>query len=110
MAKGPQGRQGSPKDSEVKKLRKKQFDTYMAEKDAQSDKAERLQKTYEGASPKIKSKLEKQFKGVFNPQEMLSSSRRDATKTFMSKGGRVNLRGGGCAKRGVKKNAYGKNS
>ena len=25
-------------------------------------------------------------------------------------GGRVNLRGGGCAKRGVKKNAYGKNS
>ena len=41
---------------------------------------------------------------------MLSSSRRDATKTFMSKGGRVNLRGGGCAKRGVKKNAYGKNS
>ena len=27
-----------------------------------------------------------------------------------SKGGRVNLRGGGCAKRGVKKNAYGKNS
>ena len=27
-----------------------------------------------------------------------------------SKGGRVNLSGGGCAKRGVKKNAYGKNS
>ena len=31
------------------------------------------------------------------------------TKEY-SKGGRVNLRGGGCAKRGVKKNAYGKNS
>ena len=30
-------------------------------------------------------------------------------KEFKS-GGRVNLRGGGCAKRGVKKNAYGKNS
>ena len=30
-------------------------------------------------------------------------------KNFKS-GGRVNLRGGGCAKRGVKKNAYGKNS
>jgi len=28
----------------------------------------------------------------------------------MAKGGRVNLRGGGCVKRGVKKNAYGKNS
>ena len=27
-----------------------------------------------------------------------------------SKGGRVNLRGGGCAIRGLKKNAYGKNS
>jgi hypothetical protein len=30
-------------------------------------------------------------------------------KNFKS-GERVNLRGGGCAKRGVKKNAYGKNS
>jgi hypothetical protein len=28
----------------------------------------------------------------------------------LSKGGRVNFKGGGCAKRGVKKNAYGKNS
>ena len=28
----------------------------------------------------------------------------------MAKGGRVNLRGGGCAKRGIKKNAYGRNS
>jgi hypothetical protein len=27
-----------------------------------------------------------------------------------AKGGRVNLRGGGCAKRGIKKNAYGRNS
>ena len=27
-----------------------------------------------------------------------------------SKGGRVNLKGGGCAIRGLKKNAYGKNS
>ena len=34
---------------------------------------------------------------------------RPSTKLF-NKGGRVNLRGGGCAKRGVKKNAYGKNS
>src|SRR5210317_543462 len=113
MAKGPQGRQGSPKDPEVKKLRKKQFDTYMAEKNAQSDKAERLQKTYEGASPKIKADLEKRFKNVFNPQEMLSSSRRDATKTFMAKGGRVGLKSGskGCklAMKGKGK-AYGKNS
>jgi hypothetical protein len=27
-----------------------------------------------------------------------------------AKGGRVHLRGGGCAKRGIKKNAYGRNS
>ena len=32
MAKGPQGKLGPSKDPEVKKLRKKQFDTYMAEK------------------------------------------------------------------------------
>ena len=31
-------------------------------------------------------------------------------KPKFSKGGRVNLRGGGCAIRGLKKNAYGKNS
>ena len=113
MRKGPQGKLGPSKDPEVKKLRKKQFDTYMAEKGAQFDKAERLQKTYEGASPKIKSKLEKQFKGVFNPQEMLSSSRRDATKTFMAKGGRAGYKDGskGCklAMKGKGK-AYGKNS
>jgi hypothetical protein len=109
MRKGPQGKLGPSKDPEVKKLRKKQFDTYMAEKGAQFDKAERLQKTYEGASPKIKAELEEKFKGVFNPEEMVASSRRDAAKTFKT-GGRVNLRGGGCAKRGVKKNAYGKNS
>jgi len=109
MGKGPQGKLGPSKDPEVKKLRKKQFDTYMAEKDAQSDKAERLQKTYEGASPKIKAELDEKFKGVFNPEEMVASSRRDAAKTFKT-GGRVNLRCGGFAKRGVKKNAYGKNS
>ena len=32
------------------------------------------------------------------------------TPKDMKSGGRVNLRGGGCAKRGVKKNAYGRNS
>jgi hypothetical protein len=31
-------------------------------------------------------------------------------KRNFNKGGRVNLKGGGCAKRGLKKNAYGKNS
>ena len=113
MSRGPQGRQAKPKDSEVKKLRRKQFDTYMTEKDTQFDKAKRVQKTYEGASPNIKKKLEEKFKGVFNPQEMLSSSRRDATKTFMAKGGRAMYKSGGrgckLAMKG-KGRAYGKNS
>jgi hypothetical protein len=113
MRRGPQGRPKPSKDPEVKKLRKKQFDTYMAELDTQFDKAKRVQKTYEGASPKIKTKLEKQFKGVFNPQEMLSSSRRDATKTFMAKGGRAGFKSGskGCklTTKG-RGRAYGKNS
>ena len=34
----------------------------------------------------------------------------DKITTDFAKGGRVNLRGGGCAKRGIKKNAYGRNS
>jgi DNA replicative helicase MCM subunit Mcm2 (Cdc46/Mcm family) len=34
----------------------------------------------------------------------------DKLTTDFQKGGRVNFKGGGCAKRGVKKNAYGKNS
>ena len=34
----------------------------------------------------------------------------DKLTTDFAKGGRVNLRGGGCAKRGIKKNAYGRNS
>jgi len=42
-------------------------------------------------------------------QTMKSKQMTEREGSF-AKGGRVNLRGGGCAKRGVKKNAYGKNS
>ena len=113
MSRGPQGRQVKPKEPKVKKLRKKQFDTYVAEKDTGFKKAQRIQKTYEGASPKIKADLEKRFENVFDPKEMVVSSRRDATKTFMAKGGRAGYRSGGrgckLAMKG-KGRAYGKNS
>jgi len=113
MRRGPQGRPKPSKDPEVKKLRKKQFDTYMAESDTQFDKAKRLSKMYEGASPKIKSDLKKRFEGVFDPKDMIASARRDATKTFMAKGGRAGYKSGskGCklAMKG-KGRAYGKNS
>jgi len=42
-------------------------------------------------------------------QTMKSKQMTEREGSF-AKGGRVNLRGGGCALRGVKKNAYGKNS
>jgi len=97
-----------------KTLGQKQFETYMAEKDTGFKKAQRIQKTYEGASPKIKADLEKRFKNVFNPKEMVVSSRRDTAKVQnMAKGGRAGFKSGskGCklAKKG-KGRAYGKNS
>ena len=94
-----------------KTLGQKQFETYMAEKDTGFKKAQRVQKTYEGASPKIKADLEKRFKNVFNPEEMVVSSRRDTAKVQnKAKGGRVTLRGGGICKRGMNKKARGANS
>ena len=97
-----------------KTLGQKQFETYMAEKDTGFKKAQRIQKTYEGASPKIKADLEKRFKNVFNPKEMVVSSRRDTAKVQnMAKGGRAGFKSGskGCklAMKG-KGRAYGKNS
>jgi len=53
------------------------------------------------------------FKGRNKPEEVfneLNASKREAGRVVKAKGGRVNFKGGGCAKRGVKKNAYGKNS
>jgi len=97
-----------------KTLGQKQFETYMAEKDTGFKKAQRIQKTYEGASPKIKADLEKRFKNVFDPKERVVSSRRDTAKVQkMVKGGRAGFKSGskGCklAMKG-KGRAYGKNS
>ena len=96
-----------------KTLGQKQFETYMAEKDTGFKKAQRIQKTYEGASPKIKADLEKRFKNVFNPKEMVVSSRRDTAKVQnKAKGGRAGYRMGGKCKLAMKGKgrAYGKNS
>tara|TARA_R100000149_G_C5726064_1_gene47201 strand:- start:3 stop:380 length:378 start_codon:yes stop_codon:yes gene_type:complete len=104
------GALGGSKKKE-KTLGQKQFETYMAEKDTGFKKAQRIQKTYEGASPKIKADLEKRFKNVFDPKEMVVSSRRDTAKVQnMAKGGRAMLRGGGICKKGMNKKAYGANS
>tara|TARA_R110002096_G_scaffold146505_1_gene305073 strand:+ start:8 stop:367 length:360 start_codon:yes stop_codon:yes gene_type:complete len=92
-----------PRPEDLKKtLKQKQFDTYKSALDTKFDKGQRIQKTYEGASPTIKEDLKKRFKeGLM--EEIGASSKRDAYKTF-AKGGKVKLalRGGG--------RAYGKNS
>ena len=41
---------------------------------------------------------------------MLQRKETTVDEVRMAKGGRVNFKGGGCALRGLKKNAYGKNS
>jgi len=44
------------------------------------------------------------------PEKNTSAGKTAPPEAKFKSGGRVNLRGGGCAKRGIKKNAYGKNS
>ena len=95
---------------EKKTLGKKQYENFKTALDTKFDKMSRIQKTYEGASPKIKKDLENKFKDSFKSKNTVASTRRETGRTEVAKGGRINFKGGGCAKRGVKKNAYGKNS
>jgi len=99
------------KKKKKKTLGEEQYETFKSESDTQFDKAKRIQKTYEGASPKIKEDLKKKFKGTFNPKEMVASSTRDAAKTF-AKGGRAGYKMGSKCKLATKGKgrAYGKNS
>jgi hypothetical protein len=48
--------------------------------------------------------------GLYPSPKNKSAGKTAPPEAKFKSGGRVNLRGGGCAKRGVKKNAYGKNS
>lgn len=53
------------------------------------------------------------FKGRNKPEKVfneIDASKREAGRVVKAKGGRINFKGGGCAIRGIKKNAYGKNS
>jgi len=59
---------------------------------------------------KMVAKAEKEAKEFMDTVQTTKSKQMTEREGSFAKGGRVNLRGGGCAKRGVKKNAYGKNS
>ena len=61
-------------------------------------------------SDKISKKGMKKVVDAAADDKQLETSKRHYMRNEFKSGGRINLRGGGCAKRGVKKNAYGKNS
>jgi len=97
------------KNRNKKTLGEKQYENFKTALDTKFDKMSRIQKTYEGASPKIKKDLENKFKDSFKSKNTVASTRRETGRTEVAKGGRINLRGGGCATKGKGK-AYGKNS
>ena len=97
------------KNRNEKTLGEKQYENFKTALDTKFDKMSRIQKTYEGASPKIKKDLENKFKDSFKSKNTGASTRRETGRTEVAKGGRINLRGGGCATKGKGK-AYGKNS
>ena len=97
------------KNRNKKTLGEKQYENFKTDLDTKFDKMSRIQKTYEGASPKIKKDLENKFKDSFKSKNTGASTRRETGRTEVAKGGRINLRGGGCATKGKGK-AYGKNS
>ena len=99
MAIGKQSGRAAGRSKKKQTLGEKQFETFKSELDTNWEKGKRIQKSYEGASPKIKADLEKRFKGTYKPGEMVSSSRRDAAKTF-AKGGSVKKKSSGKAIRG----------
>ena len=59
---------------------------------------------------KMEAKAEKEAKQFMDTLQTMKSKDMTEREGSFKSGGRVNLRGGGCAKRGLKKNAYGKNS
>ena len=59
---------------------------------------------------KMQAKAEKEAKKFMDTVQTIKSKKMSASEGSFAKGGRVNLKGGGCAIRGLKKNAYGNNS
>ena len=56
----------------------------------------------------VQKTMDKEYAGI--KYDDISDPKLSKREGSFKSGGRVNLRGGGCALRGVKKNAYGKNS
>ena len=98
------------KNRNKKTLGEKQYENFKTALDTKFDKMSRIQKTYEGASPKIKKDLENKFKDSFKSKNTVASTRRETGRTEVAKGGRINFKGGGCTTKGMNKKAYGKNS
>jgi hypothetical protein len=61
-------------------------------------------------SDKMDAKATKEAKEFMDTVQTMKSKTMTEKEGSFAKGGRVNLKGGGCAIRGLKKNAYGKNS
>ena len=80
---------------------------YKTALDTKYDKMSRIQKTYEGASPKIKADLKNKFKDSFKSGDTISAIRRETRRTEAAKGGRMGYKvgksvkkKGGCAIKG----------
>ena len=82
-----------------KTLKEKEFENYKTALDTKYDKMSRLQKTYEGASPKIKADLKNKFKDSFKSGDTISAVRRETRRTEAAKGGRMGYKGGKSVKK-----------
>ena len=99
---------------EQSSMMKENFDTMSRKnfKEAKEDYKKVDQGFKKNKSDDYKIKISS-FQGAGRAKEVfdeMDASDREAGRVVKAKGGRVNFKGGGCAKRGVKKNAYGKNS
>ena len=93
---------GSLAKKKNKTLKEKEFENYKTALDTKYDKMSRIQKTYEGASPKIKADLKNKFKKLsdsFGSSEMISSANRETGRTEKAKGGRAGYKGGKSVKK-----------
>jgi len=110
------------RDKRIELMRGKSFLKLGGTKKDQEEMAEKLSKrknsSKKNAMTRIKAQMviddtKRSNLGESNEMkdiDIISDKNLSKREGSFKSGGRVNLRGGGCAKRGVKKNAYGKNS
>ena len=104
-----------PDKDTKRKLKKigRKFDNYMSEKFPNATKKlqnfdDKIKAKGDAFNEKAEVYMEKNFPKA---KKFIEKVDKKIKRTFNSKGGRVNFsKGGGCALRGLKKNAYGKNS